>query len=83
MDGITDAEFEALYAQSAKADPVYNLVEDATEECLTGDCEHFCGEPTEDDKDRRGRRTINRFCAPAQFVSSFTLNRSPDRNVRS
>jgi hypothetical protein len=52
MDGITDAEFEDLYNQSAKADPVYNLVEDATEECLAGDCEHFCGEPTEDDKDR-------------------------------
>ena len=30
----------------------YNLIEDATAECLSGDCEHYCGEPTQYDLER-------------------------------
>jgi len=31
---------------------IFNLVEDADMDCLNGDCDHFCGEPTQDDLDR-------------------------------
>lgn len=30
----------------------YNLVADADEDCLNGDCDHFCGEPTQYDLER-------------------------------
>jgi hypothetical protein len=55
---VTDAELEAFYAEEATeaADEDYNLIAKATAECLSGDCDHFCGEPTQADLDRLERR---------------------------
>jgi hypothetical protein len=51
-----DDGFAELYAELVESDTtdegVYNLPADADADCLTGDCEHFCGEPTQADLDR-------------------------------
>ena len=54
---ITDEDFAELLAED-DAEPCYNLVEDADKECLDGECEHFCGEPTQDDLDRLESRGL-------------------------
>jgi len=39
--------------KAARLDPLnYNLVADADADCLTGDCDHFCGYPTQYDLER-------------------------------
>lgn len=39
--------------KAARLDPLnYNLVEDADEDCLIGECDHFCGYPTQFDLER-------------------------------
>jgi len=49
-----DVEAEAKLAE---LDPnSYNLVADADEDCLVGECDHFCGEPTELDLRRMEAR---------------------------
>ena len=55
---VTDAELDAFYAEEASDtdEDSYNLIPKATAECLSGDCDHFCGEPTQADLDRLERR---------------------------
>lgn len=54
---VTDAELDALCAdENDEDDTSYNLIAKATAECLSGDCDHFCGEPTQADLDRLERR---------------------------
>jgi hypothetical protein len=51
----TDKDFEELYDFVTAEEPdgtMYNLVADADADCLAGDCDHFCGEPTQADLDR-------------------------------
>lgn len=52
----TDEDFADLYEFSTEDEVLdtdtYNLVADADADCLAGDCDHFCGEPTEADLDR-------------------------------
>jgi hypothetical protein len=53
---ISEEELDAFYAEEASAEEAYNLIPKATAECLSGDCDHFCGEPTQADLDRLERR---------------------------
>jgi len=49
----TEDDFADLYNElSVEDDTAYNLVANPTRECLDGDCDHFCGEPTQADLDR-------------------------------
>jgi len=53
---VTDDELEEFYAAEEEADEtVYNLVLNADMDCLNGECDHFCGEPTQADLDRLER----------------------------
>lgn len=52
---VTDAELDALCAEE-ETETAYNLIPKATADCLFGTCDHFCGEPTQDDLDRLERR---------------------------
>ena len=54
---VTDEELNALFADADEAaEESYNLIAKATAECLSGECDHFCGEPTQADLDRLERR---------------------------
>ena len=54
----TDEDYTNLYAEDNNEwNPTdFNLVEHADADCLTGDCDHFCGEPTNADLRRMERR---------------------------
>lgn len=51
-DTTADEDFDSIYNEFVTdVDVSRNLVDGATLDCLYGDCEHFCGEPTEADLD--------------------------------
>ena len=53
---ISDAELMDVDVDSDYTSPFnYNLVENPTVECLNGECDHFCGEPTQYDLERMER----------------------------
>ena len=51
----------------------YNLIEDATVECLFGECDHFCGEPTEYDLERLERRGFSEAVDAYEHNTRFQL----------
>jgi len=61
------AAVSAVLSYKAPAKPIsedytdpscYNLIEEATAECLNGECDHFCGEPTQFDLERLEKRGL-------------------------
>lgn len=51
-DAATSEDFDSIYKEYVtEDDSPRNLVDGADLDCLHGDCEHFCGEPTEADLD--------------------------------